>query len=150
MMILRILHVFFSAFILGYYMVMFPILLPRLKRLGPAIQGPVVQAIMPILTPVMMISAIVVFSTGTALTLIMRQGHLDALVSTSWGWIILLGIILTVVLLVLAYGIILPTSFRIKKLSKEMQGRTLTQEEHQKISGLSTFDYYRIPFNDAC
>ena len=47
MMILRILHIFSGVFVAGYYMFAVPILMPRLKRLGPTIQGPVMQALMP-------------------------------------------------------------------------------------------------------
>lgn len=83
--ILRIVHILSGVFVAGYYFLMVPIVMPRLKRLGPAIQGPVMQALMPILTPVMATSVILLLGTGIAMTLILRQGALDTLFTTGWG-----------------------------------------------------------------
>src|SRR3990170_860845 len=61
---LRMLHIIFGIFIGGAYLFIVPILEPRLRRLGPAIQGPVINALMPVLTPVMMVSFVMVIGFG--------------------------------------------------------------------------------------
>ncbi len=80
---LRLIHVIAGIFVGGTYLFLVPILEPRLKRLGPAIQGPVMSALMPILTPIMGASFVVLFGTGTAMTLMVRQGNLSQLVTTA-------------------------------------------------------------------
>ena len=102
---LRLIHIIAGIFVGGTYLFLVPILEPRLKRLGPAIQGPVIRAIMPVLTPVMGLSFIVLFGTGTAMTLLIRQGNLSQLVTTAWGWDILIGIIATIVICIVGFGI---------------------------------------------
>ncbi|MBI4283388.1 MAG: hypothetical protein HY663_02830 [Chloroflexi bacterium] len=137
MMILRILHIFSAVFVAGYYMFAVPILMPRLKRLGPTIQGPVMQALMPILTPVMVVNSVVIVGTGIAMTLILRPGNLGALFTTGWGWAIFIGFILSLVMIVLAFGIIIPTGLRAQKLASGVQGRPPTPDEAQQMSKLS-------------
>jgi len=85
LMVLRVVHVVFGIYIAGSYLFMVPILEPRLKRLGTAIQSPVMWALMPILTPVNAISFIIIIGTGVAMTLIMRSGALNTLFITTWG-----------------------------------------------------------------
>ena len=48
--VVRLFHLIFGIWIGGAYLFMVPILETRLKRLGPAFQGPVMQSLMPILT----------------------------------------------------------------------------------------------------
>ncbi len=136
--ILRILHILSGVFVAGYYFLMVPIVMPRLKRLGPAIQGPVMQALMPILTPVMATSVIILLGTGIAMTLILRQGALDTLFTTGWGWAIIIGLVLFVVALVVAYGFIVPAGLRMEKLGRSIQGRPPTPEEAQQLGRLAT------------
>ncbi len=138
LLVLRIVHIFFGVFLAGYYLFMVPILAPRLKRLGPTIQGPVMQALMPVLTPVMAISAIVIVGTGVAMTLIMRQGNLGTLFTTGWGWAIIVGSVLTLVAVVLAFGFITPAGLRIEKLSSSIQGRPPTPDEARQLGQLSS------------
>lgn len=137
MMVLRILHIIFGVFVAGYYMFMVPILMPRLKRLGPSIQGPVMQALMPIVMPLMIIAVVVIVGTGVALTLILQEGDLGALFTTGWGWAIFIGTVLTLVAIVLAYGIILPTNFRMQKLAKSIQGRPPKPDEIKSMGNMS-------------
>ena len=79
-------HPVFGIFVAGTYLFLVPILEPRLKRLGPAIQGPVMQSLMPVLTPVMATSFVIIIGTGVAMTLRLRGGSLDTLFTTEWGW----------------------------------------------------------------
>ncbi len=133
---LRLIHVLFGIFVGGTYLFLVPILEPRLKRLGPAIQSPVMRALMPILTPVMGISFIVLFGTGTAMTLMLRQGNLAALVTTAWGWDILIGIIATIAICVVGFGIITPTGIRLERLGRSIGECAPTAEEGQKLQQL--------------
>ena len=135
---LRLIHVIAGIFVGGTYLFLVPILEPRLRRLGPAIQGPVMSALMPILTPVMAISFIVLLGTGTAMTFLIRQGNLSQLVTTAWGWVILIGIIATIAICIVGFGIIAPTGIRMEKLGRSIEGRAPTPEEGQRLHQLST------------
>ncbi|MBI4268181.1 MAG: hypothetical protein HY662_05285 [Chloroflexi bacterium] len=137
MVVLRILHIFFAVFVTGYYMLMVPILMPRLKRLGPAIQGPVMQALMPIVTPVMMVSVIGIVGTGIPMIFIAQNGNLGTLFTTGWGWAIFIGTVLTLIAIVLAYGILMPTSLRMQKLARGIQGRPPKPDEAKIMAQMS-------------
>ncbi len=135
---LRLIHVIAGIFVGGTYLFLVPILEPRLRRLGPAISSPVMSALMPILTPVMGASFVVLFGTGTAMTLMIRQGNLGQLVTTTWGWVILVGIIATLTICVIGFGIITPTGIRLEKLSRSIKGRDPKPEEGQRLHQLSS------------
>ena len=134
---LRLIHVIAGIFVGGTYLFLVPILEPRLKRLGPALQGPVMSALMPILTPIMGASFVVLFGTGTAMTLMVRQGNLSQLVTTAWGWDILLGIIATIAIFIVGFGILTPTGIRMEKLGRSIEGRAPSPEEGQRLHQLS-------------
>lgn len=134
---LRMLHIIFGIFVGGTYLFLVPILEPRLRRLGPAIQGPVIKALMPVLTPVMMVSFVIVFGTGVAMTLIQKQGSLESIVTTAWGLDILVGFIATIAAMVIGFGILAPTGFRLDRLGSSTQGRPPSAEEGQKLQQLS-------------
>ncbi len=135
--VLRIVHIFFGAFLVGYSLFMVLILMPRLKRLGPAIQGPVMQALGPVLTPVIGISVIVIVGTGVAMTLILRQGNLSTLFTTGWGWAILIGLVLTVAASVVGFGFITPLGLRMERLTRSIGGRAPKPEEAQQLGQMS-------------
>ncbi len=137
MMVLRILHIVFGIFVAGTYLFIVPILEPRLKRLGPAIQNPVMGALMPVLTPVMGISFIMLIGTGVAMTLIMRSGALGTLFVTGWGWAMIIGLVATVAVIVVGFGFISPTGARLNKLGSSIGGRAPTPEEGQQLHQLS-------------
>lgn len=134
---LRLIHVIAGIFVGGTYLFLVPILEPRLKRLGPAIQSSVMRALMPVLTPVMGLSFIVLFGTGTAMTLLIRQGNLSQLVTTAWGWDILIGIIATIIICIVGFGIITPTGIRMEKLGRSIEGRAPSPEEGQRLNQFS-------------
>ncbi len=134
---LRLIHVIAGIFVGGTYLFLVPILEPRLKRLGPAIQSSVMRAIMPVLTPVMILSFIVLFGTGTAMTLLIRQGNLSQLVTTAWGWDILIGTIATILICIVGFGILMPTGMRMEKLGRSIEGRAPSPEEGQRLHQLS-------------
>ncbi len=137
LMILRIIHVVFGIYIAGSYLFIVPILEPGLKRLGPAIQGPVMRALMPILTPINAISFIVIIGTGTAMTLIMRSGALNTLFITAWGWAMIIGLAATVAAGVVGFGLLMPTGIRMDKLGRSIEGRAPTPDEGKQLERLS-------------
>ncbi len=60
----RLLHVIFSIYLVGSVTFMVLVLGPRLKRLGPTIQGPVMSALSPIMAALNGISFIIIMATG--------------------------------------------------------------------------------------
>ena len=91
---------------------------------------------MPILTPAMATSFIVLFGTGTAMTLMLRQGNLTQLMKTAWGWVILIGVLMTVAICVVGFGIRMPTGIRLEKLGRSFEERAPSPEEGQQMQRL--------------
>ncbi len=137
MVVLRVVHVVFGIYIAGSYLFMVPILEPRLKRLGPAIQGPVMRALMPILTPINGISFIVIIGTGVAMTLIMRSGALNTLFVTAWGWAMSIGLVATVAVMIVGFGFLMPRGIRMDRLGRSIEGRAPTPDEGKQLERLS-------------
>ena len=137
LMILRIVHVVFGIYIAGSYFFLVPILEPRLKRLGPAIQSPVMRALMPILTPINALSFIIIIGTGLAMTLIMRSGALNTLFVTTWGWAMIIGLVTTLAVAVVGFGFLMTTGFRMDKLGRSIEGRAPTPDEGKQLHHLS-------------
>ncbi len=137
LMILRIVHVVFGIYIAGSYLFLVPILEHRLKRLGPAIQSPVMRALMPILTPINAISFIIIIGTGMAITLSMRSGALNTLFVTAWGWAMIIGLVATLAAAVVGFGFLMTTGFRMDKLGRSIEGRAPTPDEGKILHQLS-------------
>ncbi len=137
LVVLRIVHVVFGIYIAGSYLFLVPILEPRLKRLGPAIQGPVMRALMPILTPINAISFIIIIGTGVAMTLIMRSGALITLFVTEWDWAIIIGLATTVAAGVVGFGFLMPTGIRMDKMGRSIEGRAPNPDEGRQLHQLS-------------
>ncbi len=137
LMVLRIVHIVFGIYIAGSYLFLVPILEPRLKRLGPAIQSPVMRALMPILTPINAISFIIIIGTGLAMTLIMRSGALNTLFVTTWGWAMIIGLVATLAAGVVGFGFLMTTGFRMDKLGRSIEGRAPTPNEGKILHQLS-------------
>ena len=135
---LRLLHVVFSVYLAGSVTFMVLVLGPRLKRLGPTIQGPVMSTLMPAMVALNVISFIVIVATGIPMTFMARGSSLVDLVTTGWGWDIIVGIIATIIAAIVGFGLIVPTGIRQGKLGASIAGRAPTPEEGQQLKGLST------------
>ena len=135
---LSILHLIFSIYLVGSVTFMVLVLQPRLKRLGPAIQSPVMGLLTPIMVALNATSFIVIMATGIPMTFMARSSSLGALVTTGWGWDIIIGIIATIAAAIVGFGIIVPTGLRLGKLGASIAGRAPTPEEGQQLQGLST------------
>jgi hypothetical protein len=83
------------------------------------------------------ISFIVIVATGIPMTFMARSSSLGDLFTTAWGWIIVIGIIATIVAAIVGFGLIVPTGIRQGKLGASMAGRPPTPEEGQQLQGLS-------------
>ncbi len=134
---LRLLHVVFSIYLAGSMVFSVLVLGPRLKRLGPTIQGPVMSALMPVMIPLNVISFIVIMATGIPMTFMARSSTLGDLFTTGWGLDIVLGIIATIAAAIVGFGLIVPTGMRQGKLGASIAGRAPTPEEGKQLQGLS-------------
>ncbi len=134
---LRLLHVVFSVYLAGSVTFMVLVLGPRLKRLGPTIQGPVMSALMPVTIALNAISFIVIAATGIPMIFMARGSSLVDLVTTGWGWVIVVGIIATIIAAIVGFGLIVPTGMRQGKLGASIAGRAPTAEEGQQLQVLS-------------
>ena len=131
--ILRVLHIVLGTAWAGTIFFTPLFLEPRLKRLGPGVQNPVMGALMHVLTPAMMLNSIMALGTGIALTLKLRWGTLNLLLSTAWGWAMILSLVLTVAAMVIGFGTMSPTGMKMEKLGKSMAGHPSTPKEAQEL-----------------
>jgi len=136
--VLRIVHVIFGIFVAGAYLFLVLILEPRLKRLGPAIQSPLMSSLSPVMTVAMGLSFIVLIGTGVAIVLILRSGSLNTLFASGWGWAVVIGLIATAGAFVVGFGMLTPTGIRLSKLGNSIKGRPPTTEEGQQMNRLSS------------
>ena len=94
--IVRVVHIGFGVFWAGSALFMAIILEPRLRALGPAIQRPVMAALVPVMGPAMAISAIITMGAGVYLVIRLRGSRLDEFFDTGWGWAIFIGFVASV------------------------------------------------------
>jgi uncharacterized membrane protein len=136
LVMLRLFHIVFGVIWAGSAVFIAGILEPRLRKLGPTVMQPVMGALMPILTPVMLLSATITIAFGIILSLRLRWGNLDTFFDTGWGVAILIGFIVSI----LAFGTGLTTSItgkRLMRLGASIQGRPPTPEEGALLGKLS-------------
>ncbi|MBI4283077.1 MAG: DUF1772 domain-containing protein [Chloroflexi bacterium] len=135
--ILRTLHILFGIFVGGSYIFLVLILEPALSKLGPSIQTPLMRKITPIMTVVMATSLIIISGTGVTMIFMLHPGALNTLWSTAWGWDIIIGILATIGVFVVGFGLLVPTGIRLDKLGRSIEGRPPTPEEGQQLQALS-------------
>jgi len=121
--IVRLIHVVFGVFWVGSVLFTVLILKPRLARLGPAYEKPVMGAIMPRVVPAMFASAFIVFISGSIITFNMRAGDLGSLLTTGWGLMIFVGILATIGAMSVGLGGLTPTGIRMARISGELNGQ---------------------------
>lgn len=134
---LRVLHFVFGVFWVGTVFFLTLIFQPRLQRLGPAVQRPVMGALTPALIPAMMASSIITIGSGLALTLIMRWGTLGVFLASDWGWAMLIGTATTVGAVTVGFGFATPTARSMAKLGQSIQGRAPAPAELQELNRLA-------------
>lgn len=143
MVTLRVLHIVSGVLLIGNVFFLTLFLEPRLRRLGPGIQNPVMGALMPIVTPVQMGSYAVVLITGILITLNTRWNGLANFLNTGWGWAIFIGILATIAGGIVGFGLVTPTGARLGKMAAGLKGPPSADQARQmgqladRISSLS-------------
>jgi hypothetical protein len=135
--ILRILHIVFGVFWAGSAIFLAAILEPRLRALGPAVQGPVMRALIPVMVPAILFSATITIAAGITLALRLRWDHLDTFLDTGWGWAILIGFVASVVAYIVGM-MISAAGRRMAALGASIEGRPPTPEEGGQLQHLSS------------
>jgi uncharacterized membrane protein len=134
LVLLRIVHIMAGVIWAGSAIFLAFILEPRLRTLGPEIQGRVMSTLAPLMGPVLGTSAILTIAFG--ITLVFRMHRWDALFDTRWGAAILVGFVAAV--LAFASGLsTMVTSNQMMATAKGMAGRPPTPEEGAKMGRLS-------------
>ncbi|MDH4142624.1 MAG: hypothetical protein OEV61_08430 [Chloroflexota bacterium] len=134
--IVRLLHVLFGVFWVGSVFFTVLILKPRLAKLGPNFEKPVMGALMPRVVPAMFTSAIIVFVTGSIITFNMRAGDLGSLLTTGWGLMISLGIVATLAAISVGLGGLTPTGIKMGKISGQLDGQPPTPAQATTLARL--------------
>ncbi|HJW30803.1 MAG TPA: hypothetical protein VJ508_16325 [Saprospiraceae bacterium] len=134
--LLRLLHIILGVFWAGTAFFNVLILEPRLRWMGPAFQNPVMNALIPVIGPMMTLSSFVVLGTGVALSL-MSWTTFGALFSTSTGWMLFAGFAFTIGAMAVGLGFIAPTGKRLERLSKTLEGRVPGPDETLQLAQLS-------------
>ena len=137
MVILRLLHIVFGVYWAGSALFFAGILQPRLQKLGPSIQGQVTAALIPIIGPTTIGSAVITIVAGVALALRLRWGHLDTFLDTGWGWAILIGFLVSIGAITSAISSIVLAN-RMIGLRRSIGDRTPTAEEAAQLQRLAT------------
>ena len=132
--VLRIGHILAGVVWAGSAIFLAAILEPRLRTLGPEVQGRVMATLAPVLGPVLGTSALLTIAFG--LRLVIRLKRFDDLLDTNWGLAITVGLIASVV--AFASGLTtMATSRKMMALGKGMAGRPPTPEEGAQMGQLA-------------
>ncbi len=132
----RVLHIGLGIFWAGTVIFATFILLPQLKKLGPAIEHPAMKALMRVTSPTMMVCSVLVLGTGIAMVL-RAQLPVSAFFSTGWGIIMFISFIAIVIVLIVGFGILAPSGARMEKLGRSFEGRKPTAEETEEMGRLT-------------
>ena len=130
--VLRILHIVFGVFWAGSAIFLATILEPRLRALGPAVQKPVMKALMPVMVPAMLFSATITIVAGITLAFRLRWNHMDSFLDTGWGWAILIGFVTSMIAYALGM-MISAAGKRMAALEASIEGRPPTSEEDERL-----------------
>ncbi|MEK7767114.1 MAG: hypothetical protein AAB368_12830 [bacterium] len=139
---LRIVHVGLGTFWAGTVFFSSLILFPRLKRLGPGIENPVMRSLMAVASPVMAASSVLVLVTGVALVHLM--GAFGSLLTTPWGQAISVGFAATALAIVVGASVLAPAGMRLDRILSGLGGRDPGPEETRTLRALAD----RVEFFD--
>ncbi len=129
--VLRVIHVLAGILLGGALFFEIFILRRRLQSLGSAIERAVTVAISPAIGIAHGLSSLVIVGTGIAITLMQR--NLSSLVTSAWGWAIILGTVATLGFIAVGITVHVPTGNRLENMSKSIKGRPPTPEESQTM-----------------
>lgn len=128
MVTLRLLHIVFGVFWAGSAIFFAFILQPRLRSLGPDIQARVMGALIPVMGPALIGSAVITIAAGMTLALRLRWGRLDTFLDHPWGWAILIGFVVSIGAFTTGATTMVLAS-RMLRLGSAIRERTPTPEE---------------------
>ncbi len=134
MVVLRTIHIWAGVFWAGSAVFLVVILEPKLRALGPEIQGKVMGAIAPLMSVALTIAGATTIVAGIALAFRVRD--VDKWFNSGWGWAILLGFIVSIA----AMGAGAATGTTARKITakgQEMAGRPPTPEEGAEMKAMS-------------
>lgn len=97
--IIRVLHIVPGAVWVGSAVFVAFILNPRLRALGPEVERPVTAAVNKLIAPVVTGAAVITILVGFMLISRTPGREFDELFDTSWGWVIGIGILASIVAL---------------------------------------------------
>ncbi len=141
MVVLRTVHVGFAVFWVGSFLFMTFVLAPQLKKLGPPVQGPVMGALVPVVFPAFITSALLVIGSGTWMALKLRWDALDTLFTTAWGLSLVIGAVLTAFGFMMAYFVSRPSMQELVGIGASLKGQSPTPEQGARMGVLQR----RIP-----
>jgi hypothetical protein len=138
MLVLRLFHIVFATFWVGSDVFTTFFLIPRLRALGPDVERPVTGALIKILPPALMVSSIITLATGIVMAGIMWGWTLSGVLASGWATAMLVGFILTIVAMVVGFGLIPPVTMRMERINRNIKGRAPTPEEARQLAQLTS------------
>ena len=133
---LRVLHIVFGAFWVGAAVFFTFIVEPRVRALGPAVQGPVMRALVPVMVPALTASGLIAIGAGIGLALVLQWDNLGFFFSSAWGWSIIVGLVASVAAAVVGMVLNRRMALQMEAVTKGIQGRAPTPEEGQQLGQL--------------
>lgn len=134
---LRVLHVGCGTFWVGTDLFFTFLLLPQLRGLGPAVERPVITALMRRLPPVMMTTSLLTAITGVWMAVSMQGWNPGWMLESGWGMAMLVGAVGTFITLVIGMGVIPPVTMRYDKLTRSIENRMPTEDEAVELQRLT-------------
>jgi uncharacterized membrane protein len=133
---LRIIHIVAGVFWVGGFLFLTFILIPRLRALGPAVQGPVMGSVMKLAVPAFLSAAGLLMASGVWMALKLRWGVLDSFFNDAWGWAILVGAVLTVLAVLMGLLVTRPAMLGAAAIGASLQGSPPTFEQGAQLGAL--------------
>ncbi len=137
MVVLRTVHIGLGV----SFLFMTFVLSPRLKQLGPAVQGPVMGALVPVTIPTFITAALFVIGSGAWMALKLRWGALDTFFTSAWGLTMLIGAVLTLIGFLIGLLVSRPAMRELVGIGASLKGQPPTPEQGARMAVLQQ----RIP-----
>jgi hypothetical protein len=130
---LRILHIIFGVYFAGIYIFATLILLPRLSVLGPAIERPVLRAVLSPTALGNITSGLITLGTGVIIAVRLHGGSLDTYIGTGWRLAMLVALTAFVVAKVLKFVLLFPLGQSMERLNRSIEGRDHNANEARQL-----------------
>ncbi|MDA1188620.1 MAG: hypothetical protein O2854_02905 [Chloroflexi bacterium] len=134
LVVLRLLHIIPGVVWVGGAIFLAVILEPNLRALGPAVQGPVMRKLAPVLVRYMSIASFITIAAGIVLAFRVRSPSFWF--DTGWGYAILIGLIVSI-LGAATGGMTGAAAKKMENMAVAMEGRPPTPEEMAEMKETS-------------